>query len=133
MTAVAYQYLILSRRARWTITVGDAVFTGPTMQICANQAERAGKTWTAGDVTENAGCFDITLIGPDGSEQQLYRAVNSDWSGLPHAALMRTLNRLGQDGWRVVSTEEDKGLYLGVDTQDESFPTRVRVLLARAG
>lgn len=56
----------------------------------------------------------------------------SDWtSGAPMKGITKALNFFGADGWSVVSSTEDKGLYTGTDTTNESFPSRMRYLLQR--
>ena len=68
---------------------------------------------------------------PDGEEEQLNIDL-SDWrGGVPLRGIAQTMNRFSADGWTVISTFEDKGLYRGADAQDESYPARMRFLLGR--
>jgi hypothetical protein len=70
-------------------------------------------------------------IEPDGSEREFEDGLE-DWRfGAPLAGINHELNRLAADGWVVVSVSEDKGLYLGSDSRDESYPARIRYLLGR--
>jgi hypothetical protein len=57
----------------------------------------------------------------------------TSWSSVsvPESALP-ILNALGQDGWEVISVNEDKGLYSGEDAQAESGSSAIRYLLKRA-
>ncbi len=66
---------------------------------------------------------------PDGREEQL--AVDLlDWRyGAPLTGIAQILNKFSGQGWTVVSTSEDKGLYKGADAQQESYPSRMRFLL----
>ena len=70
-------------------------------------------------------------IEPDGSEREFEEGLDGWRFGAPLAGINRELNRLAADGWMVVSVSEDKGLYLGSDSPDESYPSRIRYLLGR--
>ena len=64
-----------------------------------------------------------------------WKTVNVDlsdwWFGAPLKGITKTLNFFGSDGWSVVNSTEDKGLYTGTDAANESFPSRIRYLLQR--
>lgn len=62
------------------------------------------------------------------SEALKFDALTWSW-GYPVAAAMNELDRLTQDGWKLVHVSEDHGLYAGADVSDEAFLTRVRYLL----
>jgi hypothetical protein len=54
--------------------------------------------------------------------------LRRDW-GFPLIEALRELNRLEEQGWKIVHVSEDHGLYQGADTADEAYLTRVRYLL----
>lgn len=67
----------------------------------------------------------------DGREEQLTVDL-VDWcEGVPLKGIAHTLNQFSGEGWTVVSTSEDKGLYKGADARSESYPSRMRFLLSR--
>jgi hypothetical protein len=70
-------------------------------------------------------------IDPDGTEREFEEDPDGWRFGAPLVGINRELNRLAADGWVVVSVSEDKGLYLGSDSPDESYPSRIRYLLGR--
>ncbi len=71
------------------------------------------------------------VIEPDGSEREFEEGLEEWRFGAPLAGINGELNRLAAAGWVVVSVSEDKGLYLGSDSRDESYPARIRYLLGR--
>lgn len=89
----------------------------------------ACRTWCrAATVVEQRGwrvCFF------NGSEWHEGEKPTTWWMGMPGEAIVQALNRLAEEGWHVLHVSEDHGVYAGVDTVDESFPTRVRYLLRR--
>lgn len=56
-----------------------------------------------------------------------------DWSdGMPIQAILQQLNDLAHKGWTVMHVSEDRGLYVGEDTQNDAYVTRVRYMLVRS-
>jgi hypothetical protein len=51
--------------------------------------------------------------------------------GFPSAAVNALLEKLADEGWRLIHVSEDRGLYRGEDAQNESAPTRARFLMER--
>jgi hypothetical protein len=51
--------------------------------------------------------------------------------GYPMMGIQRELERLGSEGWSLVHVSEDRGLYKGLDSDNESRLVGVRYLLAR--
>jgi hypothetical protein len=71
------------------------------------------------------------LLTADGYE--LATEELTTWGGhaFPVQDALRQLDKLQQEGWRLVHVSEDHGLYQGVDVSDEAYLTRVRYLLER--
>ena len=85
----------------------------------------------AGAVAEEVRGWVAVAYDADGSSRSLDVDL-SDWNfGAPIGAITVTLNRFAQDGWSLISANEDKGLYIGADASNEAFPARVRLLLGR--
>lgn len=77
------------------------------------------RTWVGRLVQEGT---TTTLVVPE----------NLDWAfGLPAEWIVSELGRLEAEGWALVSTSEDHGLYTGADAPNEAFVTRARYLLHR--
>lgn len=73
-----------------------------------------------------------TAYLPDGATERFSEDLG-DWVyGAPLAGITRALNHFADEGWAVVSSSEDKGLYQGADARDESYPSRIRYLLGRS-
>lgn len=73
-------------------------------------------------------CYVVTSSG-QASRRQV--EMSNTWSGVPIETITTQLNELAADGWSVVAVSEDRGLYLGIDAHDESYPARMRYLLER--
>lgn len=68
---------------------------------------------------------------PSGGVERVDVEIKGWFGGAPLEAVTQVLNRLAADGWAVVATGEDKGLYAGADARNESYPARLRYLLER--
>jgi hypothetical protein len=66
---------------------------------------------------------------PRGGQDTIDVDLDDYGQGVPLKGITEVLNRLALDGWAVVSTSEDKGLYEGADAARESYPARIRYLL----
>ena len=89
----------------------------PTYESWFKSKAAEHRTWRAELIT-SSGSKAIALPEP------------FDWSwGFPIAVAIDLLEGLEQEGWKLVSVSEDRGLYSGADATNESYPTRVRYLL----
>ena len=80
---------------------------------------------------ESIRTWRATMFWPEKSEH-IPTPENLDWEyGIPSSWIVVELSRLELDGWTVLHTSEDHGLYTGADALDESFATRVKFLLHR--
>lgn len=80
---------------------------------------------------ESIRTWRATMFWPENREP-IPTPENLDWEyGIPSSWIASELSRLELDGWTVLHTSEDHGLYKGEDAVDESFATRVKFLLHR--
>jgi hypothetical protein len=66
-----------------------------------------------------------------GTEVPLEVDLSAWRHGAPLAGIAAVLTSYATAGWDVVAVHEDRGLYDGADANEESYPTRMRYLLAR--
>jgi len=65
----------------------------------------------------------------DGDRQDLNFDPGSYLGGIPLQAILYELNLLSEQGWTVIHVSEDKGLFVGDDTDNDAYVTRVRYML----
>lgn len=95
-----------------------------------SQASRDG--WMPKQPAHSRRFWVAELVHGDGRcESHDLTEAHISWWGAPVAATNALLDRLSSAGWMLVHISEDRGLYRGVDTTDESYPTRIRYLLSR--
>ena len=87
--------------------------------------------WQEGAEAEHERGWRCYVVNPSGDVRRTQIEMSSTWSGVPLETITRRLNELAREGWRVVAVSEDRGLYLGIDARDESYPARLRYLLER--
>lgn len=88
--------------------------------------------WTAGAEAIHERGWACYVVSSDGEASRRQVEMSGTWSGVPLETITQQLNELGKDLWRVISVSEDRGLYLGADAHDESYPARIRYLLERS-
>jgi hypothetical protein len=75
--------------------------------------------------------WHATLFMADGARQVKLQAPRGWQYGAPLDAIVPLLNELGRRGWSLVSIEEDKGLYAGVESANSAAPVRIRYTFSR--
>ena len=98
----------------------------------APRASTSYDDWLAHFAEETVRTWRCELVHGDGRREQP-DVVDQEWSwwGAPLVMIGAVLDRLADEGWSLVHVSEDRGLYVGADVQEESYPTRFRYLLTR--
>jgi hypothetical protein len=148
-----YMHLVFTRINVWRVTSGDVAVdvTGGDISESDAFASRTAivkawhslpihqrvefgqqlEQWEKGAEAEHDRGWRCYLVKSSGDASRRQIEMSSTWSGVPLETITQQLNELAGDGWRVVAVSEDRGLYLGIDTHDESYPARLRYLLER--
>jgi hypothetical protein len=96
-----------------------------------NEFSQQLERWQDGAEVEHDRGWRCYVVTSSGQASRRQVEMSSTWSGVPLETITTQLNEVAADGWSVVAVSEDRGLYLGIDAHDESYPARIRYLLER--
>ncbi len=75
--------------------------------------------------------WHATLYMDDGAREVRLQTPRGWTYGAPLDAIVPLLNELGRRRWRLVTVDEDKGLYAGIESANSAAPVRIRYTFAR--
>lgn len=154
MISMDYMHLVFTRVNVWRVTNGNvtAEVTGGDIAeeplaphnaivkawhslplVQQNEFGQRLERWQEDAEAEHDRGWRCYVVDPSGEARRRQIEMSGTWSGVPLETITRQLNELAGDGWRVAAVSEDRGLYLGIDAHDESYPARLRYLLERPG
>jgi hypothetical protein len=68
----------------------------------------------------------------DGGAREVKLQTPRGWTyGAPLDAIVSLLNELGRRRWKLVTVDEDKGLYAGIESANSAAPVRIRYTFSR--
>ncbi len=72
-----------------------------------------------------------TLFMADGAREVKLQTPRGWTYGAPLDAIVSLLNELGRRRWKLVTVDEDKGVYAGVESANSAAPVRIRYTFSR--